>query len=88
MNILLQAQMLAERCQIYLRYLRGVVYLLNMEAMTIRPRILPPDWRGLMEQITHLAEATEHEVQHYRQIIKENPGEAVANDAGRRVKAA
>jgi len=88
MDTLLQAQMLAERCQMYLRHLRGVVYLLNMEAMAIRPGILPPDWRGLMEQITHLAEATEREVQHYHQLIKENSGETVANDTGRRAKAA
>jgi len=88
MDTLLQAQMLAERCQMYLRHLRGVVYLLNMGAMAIRPGILPPDWRGLMEQITHLADATDREVQHYYQIIRENPGERVANDMGRQAKAA
>lgn len=61
----LQAQMLAERCQMYLRHLRGVVYMLNYQSQSIRPGVLPPEWPALMRQIAHLAENTEREVLHY-----------------------
>ena len=65
MDMELQAQMLTERCQMYLRHLRGVVYLLNFEAQKIEPGVLPPEWPNLMNQIVHLAESTEREVLHF-----------------------
>lgn len=67
MDNTLQAQMLTERCQMHLRHLRGVVYLLNYQSQSIRPGVLPPDWMDLMSQIQHLAESTEREIKHFNQ---------------------
>lgn len=80
----LQAHMLAERCQMYLRHLRGVVYLLNYQSQIIRPGVLPAEWKGLMQQIQHLAESTEREIKHYQQAV----GGACANDKSEKAKAA
>nr|HRJ12049.1 hypothetical protein [Alphaproteobacteria bacterium] len=85
MDYSLQAQMLAERCQMYLRHLRGVVYLLNYQSQIIRPGVLPAEWRGLMQQIQHLAESTEREVRHYQQSMA---GPANADDKAEKSKAA
>lgn len=73
MDMELQAQMLTERCQVYLRHLRGVVYLLNCQAQMIRPGVLPTEWGALMQQITHLAESTEREVVHYSKNFMGEP---------------
>lgn len=76
----LQAHMLAERCQMYLRHLRGIVYLLNYQSQLIRPGQLPGEWKGLMQQIQHLAETTEREIKHFQQaMIKEIPSEKSEN---------
>ncbi len=69
MDYTLQAQMLAERCQMYLRHLRGVVYLLNYQSQEIRPGVLPPEFPDLMRQIQHLAESTEREIRHYEKMV-------------------
>lgn len=69
----LQAQMLAERCQMYLRHLRGVVYLLNYQVQEIRPGVLPEEFQSLMRQIAHLAENTEREVRHYSKNVIKTP---------------
>ncbi len=70
MDTLLQAQMLAERCKMYLNHLRGLVYLLHGEAQNLKPGAAGEEWQNLMKQILHLAENTEREVTHYHQTIK------------------
>jgi len=76
MDTLLQAQMLAERCKMYLNHLRGLVYLLHGEAQNLRPGAASEEWQNLMKQILHLAENTEREVSHYHQSVKGKPAEA------------
>lgn len=80
----LQAHMLAERCQMYLRHLRGIVYLLNYQSQIIRPGSLPAEWKGLMQQIQHLAESTEREIRHYQKAACAQ----TANDKSEKSKAA
>jgi hypothetical protein len=69
MDVTLQAQMMAERCEMYLGHLRGIVYLLNYQSQSIRPGVLPPEWATLMRQIAHLSESTEREVRHYQRNL-------------------
>lgn len=80
MDSMLEAHMLAERCQMYLRHLRGIVYLLNYEVQCIRPGQLPAEWPKLIAQIQHLAKTTEREITQYHGGMKKSAAAPVSND--------